>query len=160
MAEHKVSEADHGQAFYGDADWAGDGHPDTPVDLKPDTGDVVGEEPSPLEAIPVIIKGAVETRALGARRIAFRTVQGVPVAVAGVTPAMKLASSDPRRASISFMGVTGDIYVGATQASAAVGVGARFPFNTFFTLNSGQELWVSATSGTTDVSVVEQYWAE
>lgn len=122
-------------------------------DMAPDL-DVVQqvEDYDKLHIIPVKVCEPTEVRELPSKRIAPRTVS-----VTG-TAGAKLLSADPRRKFATIIARSADITIGASQSAAQL-TGAWVPSVVPFTVSSVSELWAMSTGATTDVSVIEEYWA-
>lgn len=121
-------------------------------DMQADLDEVLQVQPEDAHIIPVKLTEPAEVRELPSKRISPRTV------VVGSTVASKLLSSDPRRKFATIIGRTQDIRIGATQAQAQLG-GAWVPGLLPFVISSNAELWAIGDGASTDVSVIEEYWA-
>jgi hypothetical protein len=126
-------------------------HIPTP-DMEPDLNVVQQVETDDYHTIPVKVCEPVEARELPTKRIAPRTVT-VDTVAGG-----KLLSADPRRKFATIIARTQDITIGATQAQAQLN-GAWVPGVVPFVVSTVGELWATGDGGTTDVSVIEEYWA-
>ena len=104
------------------------------------------------QVIPVKVCEPVEARELPTKRIAPRTV------VVSATVGANLLSADPRRKFATIIGRTQDLYLGATQAQAQASA-AWIPGVLPLVVSSTAELWAMADGSTTDVTVIEEYWA-
>lgn len=126
-------------------------HTPTP-DMQPDLGDVLQEEAPELGVVPVKICEPVEARELPSKRLGPRTV---PL---GSTVASKLLSRDPRRKSATIIARTQDILIGANQSQAQLS-GAWVPGVVPLVITAEAELWAIGDGASTDVTVIEEYWA-
>lgn len=126
-------------------------HIDT-ADMEPDLNAVQQVEDYDSHIIPVKICEPAETRELPSKRIAMRTV------AVSTTAGAKLLSADPRRKFATIIAKTQDIKIGATQAQAQLN-GAWIPGVVPFQVSSVSELWAVGDGASTDVSVIEEYWA-
>lgn len=131
----------------------------TSIDTTPEPEEVVqAEEEYVLNTppIPAIICGPVQTREAPAVRGSYQTVSNVSTAVG-----VRLLSYEPRRKSARILAVSGDIWISKTQQGAQMGASgaARIPFNQWVPITNIEELWACSTSGTTDVSVLADFWS-
>lgn len=126
-------------------------HVPTP-DMEPDLKEVQQVEDDSSHVIPVKICEPAEVRELPSKRIATRTV------TVGSTAGAKLLSADPRRKFATIIPRTQDILIGASQSQAQLN-GAWLPSVVPFVISSVSELWAMGDGASTDVSVIEEYWA-
>lgn len=76
------------------------------------------------------------------------------------TAAVRLLTSDHRRAVARVMSVGQNIYIGFSNAmSQDTSRMVLWPANSVFTMNHDGELWVAAATATTTVSVAVENWA-
>jgi hypothetical protein len=126
-------------------------HVPTP-EMQPDLDDVLQVEDVDTHVIPVKVGEPVETRELPSKRFSARTV---PV---GTAAGSKLLANDPRRKFATIIAKTQDIRIGSTQAEAQLS-GAWVPGIVPFLITSVAEIWAIGDGASTDVSVIEEYWA-
>jgi hypothetical protein len=129
------------------------------MDMHADPEDVVQAEDY-LEAgrpVDVAVVGQVETRELPAVRAGYRTEAAVGAAVGA-----KILAFEPRRKSAVIVAQSQDIYVGISQAGVQAGTSgaARWPALVPFVVTHLDEVWAIAVTGTTDISVLAEYWTE
>ncbi|MCA1839936.1 MAG: hypothetical protein LC723_06355 [Actinobacteria bacterium] len=127
------------------------GHTPTP-DMAPDLGEVQQVEDPSVHLVPVEVCGPIEARELPTKRLSARTV---PV---GTSAGVKLLSVDPRRKFATIIGRTQDLRIGATQSEAQM-TGAWLPGVVPLQVTTVAELWAIGDGASTDVSVIEEYWA-
>lgn len=120
--------------------------------MEPSLNEVQQVEEGQAYILPVKICEPTETRELPSKRVATRTVP-----ILG-TAASKVLSADPRRKVATIIGRTSDIMLGSTQAQAQLN-GAWIPGVVPFVISSVGEVWAMGDGGSTDVSVIEEYWA-
>lgn len=138
--------------------------------MQPPLAEVLREEPTPMTAVPVDIKGPVQTRQIPTVSGGFNTFV-VPVAPAG---AIKILDADPRRAHAILIvadvtGASRGISIGGKQSKAAEDVGFNIPLygtaiSTAYvhppiTITSKGELWAIANGTTCKVSVLNEQWS-
>lgn len=126
-------------------------HVPTP-DMEPELSEVLQEEPDDAHIIPVKVCEPVESRELPTKRLAPRTVN------VSATVGTKLLSADPRRKSALIVARSSDIILGVTQSQAGLG-GSWYPGSVPFPTTTVGELWAKGDGASTDVSVIEEYWA-
>jgi hypothetical protein len=107
--------------------------------------------------VPVTVAGPVETRELPAVRAGYRTETAVGTAVGA-----KLLPFEPRRKGAVLIALSADIWISGSQAGAQAGAAgaARVPALVPFPVGHLDEVWACAVTGTTDVSVLAEYWTE
>jgi hypothetical protein len=120
--------------------------------MQPDLDEVLQVENVETHLVPVKISEPVEVRELPSKRMSMRTVS------VGTTAGVKVLSADPRRKTATLIPRTSDILVGASQAQAQLN-GAWLPGVVPFVVSSVAEVWAVGNGATTDVSVIEEYWA-
>lgn len=119
--------------------------------------EVLQDEQEDTPVLMVDVSSPVRTHELPARRFAPYTLNDV-TATQGVH-----IDADPRRRSITLMGIGQAIRIGATQAAATDGSGAggaEWPSNTALPLHTSAELWVAAALENVNISVIAEYWAD
>jgi hypothetical protein len=101
--------------------------------------------------------GPVQTRELPAVRAGYFTTQNVSTAVA-----VRLLPFEPRRKSAVIVGLTQDIWISGSQQGAQMGASSAFrvPAVVPFVVDNLDEVWACAVSGTTDISVMTNFWSE
>lgn len=125
----------------------------TPVpEFDQEPGDILQEQDVYARAIPVCLDDPVRTQELPARAGACYT--SGPVDING----QKILGRDPRRKSATIIGLTQDILIGTTQANARAG--ARIPAVVPFVISTTDEYWAASVTGTTDISVITEQWAD
>ena len=125
--------------------------------IEPDDSEVVQEEPE--GPIFVSIQGLVRTVELPAKSSGFRVYNLPSDAVAGAEP-QRLLGKDPRRKSVLFKVVDGNIKMGVSKNEAGGAYAAEFMEGDLFTLVTTDEIWVIGLAGTARLTVVNQAWAE
>jgi hypothetical protein len=122
--------------------------------MQPDLDEVLQTENVEPHLVPVKLCEPAEVRELPTKRIAPRTVSVNTVAGA------KLLSADPRRKGALIIARTQDILIGANQSGSQLN-GAWVPKTVILPITSVAEVWAVAdgVGVTTDVSVIEEYWA-
>lgn len=125
----------------------------------PDTDDVLGEEPEAFDIrpVPVEVQGAVRVEQPGPRAGGIYTVQ-VPLSTSG-TP-VKLLNDDPRRETATIVALDSDIYIGLERGDVIGSPGAgRWPAAVPMVYRLTDELWATAVTVATTVTVVVEQWA-
>jgi hypothetical protein len=128
------------------------------MEMHADPEDIVqGEEYATALPISVTVSGPTEVRELPAVRAGYRTEQGV-----GTTVAVKLLAFEPRRKSALIIAQGQDIYISGSQAGAQTGAAGAARIPTVVPLHIGHldEVWACAVTGTTDISILCEYWTE
>jgi hypothetical protein len=120
--------------------------------MEPSLTEVQQVEVDDKFVVPTKLCEPAEVRELPSKRIASRTV------TVTATEGAKLLSVDPRRKFATIIARSDDIMIGATQSQAML-TGAWVPGVVPLVVSSVSELWAMADSITTDVSVIEEYWA-
>lgn len=127
--------------------------------MHADAEDVVQAEETydPTRPINVTVCGPTEVRELPAVRSGYRTEQAVGTAVA-----VRLLGFEPKRKTATIVALSQDIYISNSQAGAQTGAAgaARLPAVVPFPIGHLDELWACAVSGSTDISIVTEYWTE
>lgn len=126
-------------------------------DITVDTIDVMQEEGNPGVplaplTVPVVVEGPVRVQGLPAKSSGMRRV-GVG------TDAYRLLGSDPRRRRAVIL-ASAAIYVADSQAQIGSDFCAKWPSNTALELTATSALYVAAQSGTADVTVIAENWAD
>jgi len=126
-----------------------------PPEFDNPPGEILQEQPEPhTPEIPVVvtrIEDPVRSQDLPARSGPCYTAQ---VDTAG----QKILGRDPRRSRATVIALTQDIRLGTTQANARAG--AMIPAVVPFVLGAMDEYWAAAVTGTTEVSVITEQWAD
>ncbi len=121
--------------------------------LEPSDAELLQEEEE-LKAVPVEINTPVNTRELPSKFGSMFTEKAVGTAVA-----VRILGRDPRRKSAKIIGLSQNLRFGPTQAVAQT-TGAEWPAIVPMVTDCFDELWVCATTSTTDISVIAEWWAE
>lgn len=132
--------------------------------------EVLEEEPTSHEAIPVDVRGAVQTRELPTENGGYATY-AMPIDIA-----IKILDADPRRKHAILIvadkvGASRGITIGGKQSEAAEDIGFNIPLYgpatvaTAFahppiTITSDGELWAIANGTTCKVSVMNEQWTD
>lgn len=125
-------------------------------EFNQEPGDVVQELEDyndKIPPIPTIVCEPVRSLALPNKRHTFTTIGAV-----GTTVGVQLVGRDPRRASVTVIGLDQDIRLGTTQSESVSG--GRIPASVPFVLTSMGELWATSVSSTTDITVICEYWSD
>lgn len=129
------------------------------IDLIPDTEEIVQAEDCgcALSTVPVDIKGPVQTRELPAIRAGYKTDQSVTTSVG-----VKILPFEPRRKSAVIMSADQDIWISGSQAGAQAGASGAFrvAVDVAFPIDHMDEVWACTTTGTSDISVMSNFWSE
>jgi hypothetical protein len=134
-------------------DWPDPGY------TTPDTGELYGPEEANIPTIPVRVEGPVDIAQLGVRSGGMFTVSA-PVGTGATADAVKLLGDDPRRKSATIVPLDSDIYIGTNRGDVMSTPGAaRWPAAVPLVVESSEELWASAVSVATIVTVVQEHWA-
>jgi hypothetical protein len=122
------------------------------IELQPDIEEVLQvEQPEPAVAVTVV--GPVRTQALPTKSAATFTK------TVGTTPT-RLLRRDHFRAGAYVISYDQDIWIAFSSASAQdTSRMARWPAGTPFPTQAGTAIVVAAVTGTTQVSVIAEYWA-
>lgn len=123
--------------------------------IEPSDGELLQEEYEKPETVCVRIEGPTQTRELPAKFAGMGTVRGVTSG-----PAVQLLWKDYRRKTATINALSGNIILGSSQAQASASSGAVWPANVPLVVTSYEEVWVSAVSTTTDISVILESWAD
>jgi hypothetical protein len=125
-----------------------DEQPSTPL------SELVGDDVhvQPLTPLPVYVVGAVMTEARATTLAGMTTVAGV------AQSGKRLLTADPRRARAIIVGVTQALRIGSSGAQAEM-TGVVWPSGVPLTLTTRDEVWASAATGTTDISVISENWS-
>lgn len=124
-----------------------------PTDIMEPSDDELLQVEEELKAVPVEINTPVNTRELPTKFGSMFTEKGV-----GAT-AVRLLGRDHRRKSAKIIGLSQNIRFGPNQ-SVAQTTGAEWPAVVPMITECFDELWVSATTSTTDISVIQEWWAD
>jgi hypothetical protein len=134
---------------------------DEPQDGSPEWDEVEqrdGLPEIPIPAVPVHVDGPVQTHQLPPRTSVFRTI------TVGAVPT-ELLARDLRRQRAYIYSFDQDILVALRQSEAGSAApytqgGARWPKGVALPLNGSAQVWVSAVTGTSSVTVVTESWAD
>lgn len=128
------------------------GSPPPPFETDQDPADVLQEtEDYDVKAVPVCIDEPVRTQELPARSGACYQAQVD-------TTGLRILGRDPRRKSATIIAISQDLRLGTTQANALNG--ARIPAVVPFVISHIDEVWAATLTGTTEVSVITEQWAD
>lgn len=125
----------------------------------PDTENVLDaeEEPYTIRPVPVYVEGSVRIDQPGNRDGGLFTVQ-VPLVSNG--RAVKLLNGDARRETATIVALDSDLYLGREPGDVINTPGAcRWPVGVPLVYRLSDELWASAVTGATVVSVIVEQWA-
>jgi len=124
------------------------------IELQPNELEIMqGENDGPEPAVVVRVDGPVRTQDLPRKSGATRT------RTIGIAPAKYLAA-DHRRAIARVVSIGQNMLVAFNMASAAdPSTMAEWPAGLVFTLTADSELWLASKTGTTQVSIVTEFWA-
>lgn len=120
--------------------------------MEPSINEVQQVEGDTGYVLPVKVCEPTETRELPSKRV------GPHMTNVGATVGVKLIADDPRRKRVTIIAREQDILIGATQAQAQL-AGAWVPSGTPVQLDTRAELWALSVTETTDISIIEEYWA-
>jgi voltage-gated potassium channel Kch len=126
------------------------------VELQPTTDEALQaeQEPGPGAPVEVTVNGPVRTQELPRKAGGTRTRFGVTTSV------IKLLSADHRRAQAVVIAVTNPIRIALSLASAQdISTMALWPVGVPYVLTADTELYVCASTGTADISVITEMWA-
>jgi hypothetical protein len=107
----------------------------------------------PLQEVPVKIEGPVRAQTLPATSYTDRTFD------LDATNAIRVAPRDPRR-SVLLMTPAAAVWIGPVQSAAKVNVGGLLVANVPVYHRHTEEVWAVAATGTTTLSVHEEFWTE
>lgn len=124
-----------------------------PTEINEPSDDELLQVEEELKAVPVEINTPVNTRELPSKFGSMFTEQSV-----GST-AVRILGRDPRRKSAQIIGLSQNLRFGPTQ-SVAQSTGAEWPAVVPLVTNCFDELWVAATTSTTNISVIQEWWAD
>lgn len=108
-----------------------------------------------MKAVKVCIDTPVNARELPSKFAGMSTVRGV-----SSTVPVQLLFKDFRRKSATINALSANIVIGGSQAQALSPNGATWPANVPLVITSYEEVWVSAVSTSTDISVIIESWAD
>lgn len=128
------------------------------LDLQPDLDEVLQAQGDDSPAVNVVvsdIKSPVRTQELPRRGGATRTYT-----MTSTSQPRRVASNNPRRASITLVCYGGDMYVSyGQQGSQDPTTMARWPESVPLMLTSTQSVFVQALTGTITLSTIIEMWA-
>lgn len=126
----------------------------------PETEDVLAEEepePIAIRPVPVSVEGSVRVEQPSDRSGGIYTVQ-VPLESGGVP--VKLLNADPRREAATIVPLDADIYLGLERGDVIDSPGAgRWPAAVPLVYRLSDELWATAVTAATTVTVIVEQWA-
>lgn len=130
------------------------------MNITPDPDEIVQaeEDYDPARPINVAVCGPVQTREVPAAAYpGYQTLTAV-----GTTVGVRALALEPRRKFATITAMDQDIYISSSQAGAQAGAGGamRWPAVVPYVCQHMHEVWVTAVSGTTDVSVETVNWSE
>lgn len=108
-----------------------------------------------LQVVPVKMVGPVRSQQMPATSWNARSFSLDP------NVAVKIADRDPRKVRVSIIAQGADAWIGESQAKAKVNVGVQVALggaerNFYHT----EEIWAIAATGTSVLSIAEEYWTE
>ncbi|MER6059472.1 hypothetical protein [Streptomyces albidoflavus] len=123
-------------------------------DTIPDADDLLQEEevPAKMTAIPVVVEGPARVQLLPTRSAGMRSW---PLTADQV---VRVLDADPRRRRAVLQAVGGAVRLGTSQAAARVG--AQIAEGTLLTLTTCDEVWATAALADTELSIINEQWAE
>lgn len=130
------------------------------VDVTPDPEEIVQAQEDEYNSrpIPVVVCGPVQTREMPAiAPPGYMTAQGVGTAVG-----VRLLALEPRRKYATITAQDQDIWISGSQAGAQSGASGamRWPAVVPYVVGHAEEVWVTAVTGTTNVSVETVNWSQ
>lgn len=125
--------------------------------IEPDDAEIMQVEAE--GPIHVTIDGPVRTVELPAKSSGMRVYDLPSDAIAGAEP-IRLLGRDPRRKSVLFKIVSGNIKMGVTKNEAGGAYAAEFLSGDLFTLVSTDEIWMLGLGAVARVTVVNQAFAD
>lgn len=122
--------------------------------MQPDELEALQAEPTDVPpAVLVRIDGPTRTQDLPRKSAASvtRTI---------TTVAKKYLSADHRRASVKVLSIGQNVLIAFNLASAQdPSTMAEWPAGVQYTLTADSEVWLASKTGTTQVSIITEYWA-
>jgi hypothetical protein len=126
--------------------------------LQPDTDVVLQLEPLPLTTIPVRVEqvdGPIRTQGLPRKSGSTKTI-----AALGASP-IRILRASHYRSSVTLMSIGQPLLIAFTEASASdPSTMAVWPAGTPYTCTATVEIWVAAQTGTTQLSIITENWAD
>jgi hypothetical protein len=122
---------------------------------EPSQAEVQQAEPEAYEPMEVAVRveGPVRAQTLPATSYTDRTFD------LDATTAVRVAPRDPRR-SVLLMTPAAAVWIGPVQSAAKVTVGGLLVANTPVYHRHTEEVWAIAATGSTTLSVHEEFWTE
>jgi hypothetical protein len=122
---------------------------------EPSQAEVQQTEPEVYlpQEVPVRVEGPVRAQALPATSYTDRTFE------LDALTAVRVAPRDPRRA-VLLMTPAAAVWIGPVQSAAKVNVGGLLVANVPVYHRHTEEVWAIAATGTTTLSVHEEFWTE
>lgn len=134
------------------------------IELQPDEIEVLqaeqtGPEPT-VRTVVAHIEAPVRTQDLPRKSASSRTWTVGTLASAGGPGAKRVLSAQPRRALARLLS-TGQVMLVAFSQNAAQqpDTMALWPAGSVLQITTDTEVWVASTTGTTQVSVIAEFWA-
>jgi hypothetical protein len=128
-----------------------------PAPLQPETDEVLQAHPAALVTIPVSLKkidGPVRTQGLPRVAASTKTLPAL-----GTTP-VRILRANPYRASVKLMSVGEPLLFAFNEAAASdPSTLAVWPAGLQYECTAKVEIWVASSTGTTQLTVVCEYWA-
>ena len=127
-----------------------------PVELQPDTDEVLQVEPEDYQAIPVCVKevaAPVRVQALPRKGAASMTK-------ALTTTAVPVLRADHRRGRTVLVGDAAFLVAFSEASCQADSAMAAWPANLPLELTATTEVWAKAATGDVALSVITERWAE
>lgn len=124
---------------------------------EPTMDELQQEEPPerPLCPTPVNVEGPVRVQELPTHLGGLRTI--TIDTTGGTAPVLK---ADPRRKQVTLLAHDQDIRLGTSQQGAVGSTGALWPVSVPLVLQTGDELWIVSTTGTTELTVIVEQWTQ
>jgi hypothetical protein len=123
---------------------------------EPNTAEVHQVEAEYVEdliEVPVRIEGPVRAQVLPATSWTAVTYELT------ATDSIKVVNRDARRSRFTLVAAA-DAWIGAVQSQAKANVGGLVPANVPIEQRHTEEVWAIADTGTTTLTVLEEYWTE
>lgn len=114
---------------------------------------VEAEDIPKLAEVPVRIEGPVRSQLLPATSWTAVTHELT------ATEAIKVVNRDARRSRFTLIPAA-QIWIGVVQSQAKPNVGGSLPANVPVEQRHTEEVWALANTGTTTLTVLEEYWTE
>lgn len=119
----------------------------------PDEADVLQLDDDDIKAVAVKVENVVRVDEMPTR------LGGMSTTEVGVTGG-KIANGDATRKTLTLISRQQDIYLGHTQGDVNQNSGGCWwPVNTPFVTTSSDEIWASAVTDRTTISVITEQWA-